>query len=91
MKTIKDKLKQGLEKRIYNEDDFIDDVVNFQKEIILNRLRELFNIAIKDEHSQFYISRLQNYQIVRAFCLDCSLLSFAEIEEMEYNVNQEND
>ena len=31
MTPLKQKLKEGLEKRIYNEDEFIDEVLNFQK------------------------------------------------------------
>ena len=88
MTTLKQKLKQGLEKRIYNEDEFIDEVLNFQKDILLNRLKELYKFAVQNEESEFYIGRLENYQSVRVFCLDTQLVSFNEIEQMEFEVNQ---
>ena len=88
MTTLKQKLKQGLEKRIYNEDEFIDEVLNFQKDILLNRLKELYKFAVQNEESEFYIGRLENYQSVRVFCLDTQLVSFNEIEQMENEVNQ---
>ena len=88
MTTLKQKLKQGLEKRIYNEDEFIDEVLNFQKDILLNRLKELYKFAVENEESEFYIGRLENYQSVRAFCLDTQLISFNDIEVMENEVNQ---
>ena len=89
MTTLKQKLKQGLEKRIYNEDEFIDEVLNFQKDILLNRLKELYKFAVQNEESEFYIGRLENYQSVRAFCLDTQLVSFNDIELMENEVNTE--
>ena len=88
MTPLKQKLKQGLEKRIYNEDEFIDEVLNFQKDILLNRLKELYKFAVQNEESEFYIGRLENYQSVRVFCLDTQLVSFNEIEQMENEVNQ---
>ena len=88
MTPLKQKLKQGLEKRIYNEDEFIDEVLNFQKDILLNRLKELYKFAVQNEESEFYIGRLENYQSVRVFCLDTQLVSFNEIEQMEFEVNQ---
>ena len=84
MITLKQKLKQG----IYNEDEFIDEVLNFQKDILLNRLKELYKFAVENEESEFYIGRLENYQSVRAFCLDTQLISFNDIEVMENEVNQ---
>ena len=88
MTPLKQKLKEGLEKRIYNEDEFIDEVLNFQKDILLNRLKELYKFAVQNEESEFYIGRLENYQSVRVFCLDTQLVSFNEIEQMEFEVNQ---
>ena len=87
MTPLKQKLKQGLEKRIYNEDEFIDEVLNFQKDILLNRLKELYKFAVQNEESEFYIGRLENYQSVRAFCLDTQLISFNDIEMMESEIN----
>lgn len=56
--------------------------------IYLNRLKEQYKLAVENEESEFYISRLENYQSVRAFCLDTQLVSFNDIETMEYEVNQ---
>lgn len=56
--------------------------------IYLNRLKELYKFAVQNKESEFYIGRLENYQSVRAFCLDTQLVSFNDIEAMEYEVNQ---
>ena len=61
--------------------------MNFQKDILLNRLKELYKFAVENEESEFYIGRLENYQSVRAFCLDTQLISFNDIEVMENEVN----
>ena len=87
MITIKDKLKQGLEKRIYNEDEFIDEVVNFQKEIILNRLREEYRTIESGSKANKQL-RQTKYFAMRSLCLDCSLITFNEIELMEFEVNE---
>jgi len=86
MNKLKTSLKTGLQNRIYNEDDFINKIVKEQKDIYLNRLKQQYLTFIQ-------ISKLNNeghktinasvYSAMRLFCLDCSLLSFAEIEVME--------
>jgi len=58
-----------------------------RENIYLNRLKEQYKFAVQNEESEFYISRLENYQSVRAFCLDTQLVSFSDIEQMEYEVN----
>ena len=63
--------------------------MNFQKDILLNRLKELYKFAVQNEESEFYIGRLENYQSVRVFCLDTQLVSFNDIELMENEVNTE--
>lgn len=50
MTTLKQKLIVSLEKRIYNVEEFADEIVNFQKEILLNKLREQY----KDFYSTKY-------------------------------------
>ena len=62
--------------------------IEWQKEVALNRLKEQYKFAVENEELEFYIGRLENYQSVRAFCLDTQLVSFNDIEVMEYEVNQ---
>lgn len=57
----------------------------------IDRLRIQYKETLKEESGIIRTLRVSNYTGMRNLCLDCSLLSFAEIEEMEYNVNQEND
>lgn len=58
--------------------------------IYLKRLREQYKTAKKQNAPTKQLQELRetDYQAIRLFCLDCSLLSFAEIEAMEYEVNQ---
>lgn len=66
----------------------IDKKINqIESNIYLNRLKELYKFAVENEESEFYIGRLENYQSVRAFCLDTQLISFNDIEVMESEVN----
>lgn len=54
----------------------------------IDRLRQHYTEMLKfDEWSSIRRNYQNNYLTIKQFCLDCSLLSFAEIEEME---NQEN-
>lgn len=85
MKTLRYKLKEGLEKRIYNEDKFIDEILNFQKDIILNRLKEQYKTTQKSVLN--YNRNLQDYNAMRLFCLDTQLISFNDIELMEYEID----
>lgn len=84
MTPLKQKLKEGLEKRIYNEDEFIDEVLNFQKDIILNRLKEQYKMT-KQEYNGLEMTR---YNAMCLFCLDTQLVSFNDIELMKFEVNQ---
>jgi hypothetical protein len=59
-----------------------------EKNIYLSSLKELYKFAVRDEESEFYIGRLENYQSVRAFCLDTGIVSYDDAELMEYEVNQ---
>jgi len=86
MKNLRKDLKQGLEKRIYNEDTFINEIVSKQEQVILDRLRQEYKQTQKSVLN--YTKNLQDYQAMRLFCLDCELLTFNEIELMEYEVNQ---
>lgn len=58
-----------------------------EENIYLNSLKELYKFAVENEESEFYIGRLENYQSVRAFCLDTQLISFNDVELMENEVN----
>lgn len=58
--------------------------------IYLRRLREQYKLIKKQNAPTKQLQELRDiaYNAVRLFCLDCSLLSFAEIELMEFEVNQ---
>lgn len=89
MTPLKQKLKESLEKRIYNEDEFIDEVLNFQKDIILNRLKEQYELfKTREINNQDTTVSYFQYKGMRLFCLDTQLVSFNDIEAMEYEVNQ---
>ena len=53
---------------------------------ILNRLRQQYKESLNNKSPYDETTRKLYYNTMRLFCLDCSLLSFAEIEEMEYEV-----
>ena len=87
MTPLKQKLKQGLEKRIYNEDEFIDEVLNFQKDILLNRLKEQYKKAKEEWNGRLILKNCYEYDAMRLFCLDTQLISFNDIEVMESEIN----
>ena len=88
MTPLKQKLKQGLEKRIYSEDEFIDEILNFQKDIILNRLKEQYKALKEKQTVDSWSSNKMYYDAMRLFCLDTQLISFNDIELLEFEVNQ---
>jgi hypothetical protein len=51
---------------------------------LLDRLRQQYK-ATKKEYNGLELTR---YNAIRLFCLDCGLLTFLEIEAMEFEVNQ---
>jgi hypothetical protein len=56
----------------------------------LNRLREQYKLAIKDYQTEMVKFKvIEHYNAMRSFCLDCELVSFNDIETMEYEVNNE--
>jgi hypothetical protein len=87
MKKLRQILKQGLENRIYNEDIFINDIVSKQEQVILDRLRQEYKESLGGSLDDRNYRR-NRYSAVRVFCLDCELLTFEEIELMEFEVNQ---
>ena len=87
MTTLKQKLKEGLEKRIYNEDEFIDEVLNFQKDVLLNRLKEQYIKAKEEWNGRLILKNCYEYDAMRLFCLDTQLISFNDIEVMESEIN----
>ena len=63
-----------------------------KENIYLNRLREQYKQMLSKKKGDFYLegyNRLsQDYLAMRLFCLDTQLISFNDIEVMEYEVNQ---
>jgi hypothetical protein len=56
----------------------------------LDRLRQQYKVfkkAVFMNREQQYNCKIE-YQAMRLFCLDCELLTFNEMELMEYEVNQ---
>lgn len=70
----------------------IDKKINqIESNIYLNRLKEqfkIFKIWEKDKQGG-KIAHFQ-YQAMRLFCLDTQLISFNDIEFMEYEINNKN-
>ena len=61
----------------------IDKKINqIESNIYLNRLKEQYKIFKKDR------IHFESYYAMRLFCLDTQLISFNDIEVMEYEVNQ---
>lgn len=58
-----------------------------EENIYLNRLKEQYK-EYKKAHSYLKGNRKADYQAMRLFCLDTQLVSFNDIEAMEYEVNQ---
>ncbi len=58
---------------------------------LLDRLKQQYEEVLTKKNGGFYLegfSKLFNdYKAMRLFCLDCELLSFNDIEAMEYEVN----
>ena len=63
-----------------------------KENIYLNRLKEQYKQMLSKKQGDFYLegyNRLsQDYLAMRLFCLDTQLISFNDIEAMEYEVNQ---
>ena len=53
--------------------------------IYLNRLKEQYRKAKKDEQN---LKLMGDYRLIRFFVLDTELLSFKDVELMEFEVNQ---
>lgn len=53
----------------------------------LERLKIQYKETKKESDKIIQVLRVSNYTGMRNLCIDCSLLSFAEIEEMEAEVN----
>ena len=58
------------------------------KEVLKKRLREqlheVYRVSIPDVNDY----RQTRYNAMREFCLDCELLTFNEIEKMEFEIKQ---
>lgn len=55
---------------------------------IIDRLRKQYEEIAKGSQDDRLLRRRQ-YLSVRVFCLDCNLLTFAEIEEMEFEIDNQ--
>ena len=75
-----------LESKIYTKEN------KTEENIYLNRLKEQYKQMLSKKQGDFYLegyNRLsQDYLAMRLFCLDTQLISFNDIEAMEYEVNQ---
>jgi len=59
------------------------------KEKIKQHLKELYAKWMYSEHSGFAQQHKARYSGVRAFCIECEILTFAELEALEYEVDNE--
>ena len=75
-----------LESKIYTKEN------KTEENIYLNRLKEQYKQMLSKKQGYFYLEGynrlLQDYLAMRLFCLDTQLISFNDIEAMEYEVNQ---
>ena len=75
-----------LESKIYTKEN------KTEENIYLNRLKEQYKQMLSKKQGDFYLEGynrlLQDYLAMRLFCLDTQLVSFNDIEAMEYEVNQ---
>ena len=55
--------------------------------IYFNRLKEQYKHFLNPSNGDEYFKRKDYYQAMRLFCLDTQLISFNDIEVMEYEVN----
>ena len=56
--------------------------------IYLNRLKEQYKLAIKEYQTEIVKFKVvEHYNAMRLFCLDTQLISFNDIELMEFEVN----
>lgn len=59
-----------------------------EENIYLNRLKEQYIKAQELWNGKLILKNCYEYDAVRLFCLDTQLISFNDIEAMEYEVNQ---
>ena len=55
----------------------------------IQRLEQLYKQQIKSEFTPKYKKQRAIYLTSREFCLSCELVTFQEVEQMEYEVNNE--
>jgi len=88
---------QGLEHIIECQKEELHQLKSKQNKVILNRLREQYKsfckikkvTEINKTDIRVYNSAKNYYNAMRLFCLDCELVTFNDIEVMEYEVNNE--
>ena len=61
-----------------------------EKEVILNALKREYKVfkGLEKMNTKFKENYKDEYNSIRTFCLDTQLISFNDIEVMEYEVNQ---
>ena len=74
------------------EAKILEKEIKTENNTYLNRLKEQYKQMLSKKQGDFYLegyNRLsQDYLAMRLFCLDTQLVSFNDIEAMEYEVNQ---
>lgn len=54
----------------------------------LERLKEQYEAVLSVHDKEYRQMRMLQYNAVRVFCLDLGLISFKEIERMEFELNK---
>ena len=72
-------------------EEFDKKINNLESNKYLDRLKQQYKIAQRLDAPYKWLQELRDsdYQAMRLFCLDCELVSFNDIEIMEYEVNNE--
>lgn len=66
----------------------IDKKINqIESNIYLNRLKEQYKQSLEKQTIDSWSTNKMYYDAMRLFCLDTQLISFNDIEVMEYEVN----
>ena len=61
-----------------------------EKEVVLNALKREYKVfkELEKMNTKFKENYKDEYNSIRTFCLDTQLISFNDIELLEYEVNQ---
>lgn len=69
--------------------DFDRKINNIQSNKYLDRLKQQYISQVLAKNPDVIRTESTIYMAMRLFCLDCELVSFIDIESMEYEVNSE--